>query len=858
MVIRKCNICDRRFKKTEHFKRHERSHTKEKPYECSVCHKRFSRSDVLSRHAKGHNPNGAAAPAQNKAGAPSVAQPSNPQPTPNPVDPSRFLPMDAGDTLPPHNLPVAPHDISLSGSANLPSSSLDFLADISAHHARTEPEINSVMVEEQPGYFNWNEMPAPLAPPSVAPPPTDPQAYRTPMFDTVPNDMLQFWLEPRGDTASHHGSLDMMGDTNFSLMGDNLAITPEQHTRLQTDDLAGKSAGDIPNERFAKVQRYWLAPSNTTGRLMNSLWRDVACSDVDNIFSAHPSHSFSSPSGLLPGSRYGLDEECRQQLQAAFSDLPLGSQIQSPNSALSPTSNLAFGGRSNFPPAEILDMALDLYFRNFHPLVPFVHAPTFSAKNTRLPVLYVMCLIGMIMLGTKGTTAFVSKSFSVALEKITAELAKCSIGVENTMGTMNTFAAAFLFLNLAAMTGEKGHLEKSQMLYVNLMSVAQRHGLFSATEGQILDITLFEAVPDIDIRWKTWSKVESVKRLITGLLLLDSWYSSFLSTSPIIVPDSIQLILPCNESLFRANGSMRWMQLVRTGKRLLMPTIMAPSENITVPALDNPVDDFCIHGVLAMVQLRLSEAYHRLLSNRASYPFAPCHTYAMDGRARCLPSLQLQIADKYGEVLERLNPNAAIMWHNICMTLTADTQIFDLAAGRAGAGPARKALDDIAAWSQTPAARRACLHAAHIYKAMTNRKASDHTMFHSVFSLFSAALVLGLYIFMVPNPSELQVGGTSIELLDDIDWQRVGTEGFTSFMEPRGTQTFTPSDDPAVNFIRNGGTVYFRGVPFQGGYQSARRILLDYAGLLKDAGKWSVRKFSYVLHIMSDVLMEVE
>lgn len=25
MVLRKCTICDRRFKKTEHFKRHERS-----------------------------------------------------------------------------------------------------------------------------------------------------------------------------------------------------------------------------------------------------------------------------------------------------------------------------------------------------------------------------------------------------------------------------------------------------------------------------------------------------------------------------------------------------------------------------------------------------------------------------------------------------------------------------------------------------------------------------------------------------------------------------------------------------------------------------------------------------------------
>ncbi|KAL4789473.1 hypothetical protein BDV19DRAFT_25215 [Aspergillus venezuelensis] len=857
MVIRKCNICDRRFKKTEHFKRHERSHTKEKPYECSVCHKRFSRSDVLSRHAKGHNANGTANAnsAQAKPRTPSVTQPPNPQPNPTPMDPSSFLPMNPGEPHMTHGLPVAPRDVSLSGPPSIPPSSLDFLADISAHHGRTEPDVSAMMVEEQPAYFGWNEMPAPPAPPPVAL--RDQQAYQTPMFDAVSNDMLQFWLEPRGDTASHHGSLDMIGDANFSLMGDNVGITPEQKAKSHADDLS-KTTGDIPNERFARVQRYWLAPTNTTGRLMNSLWRDIACSDVDNIFSIHSSQSFISPSGHLPGSRYGLDEECRQQLQAAFGNIRLTNQLQSPNNALSPTSTSTFGGRPAFPPAEILDMALDLYFRNFHPLVPFVHVPTFSAKNTRLPVLYVMCLIGMIMLGTKGTTTFVSKNFSFVLEKITADLAKCSVGVENTMGTMNTFAAAFLFLNLAAITGEKEHLEKSQMLYVTLMSVAQRHGLFSATDGQMLDITLFEAVSDIDVRWKTWSKVESVKRLIVGLLLLDSWYSSFLSTSPIIVPDSIQLILPCNEGLFRANGSMRWIQLVRSGKRLLMPTVLAPSETVAVTALDNPVDDFYIQGILAMVQLRLSEAYHRLLSNRASYPFAPCHTYAMDGRARCLPSLQLQIANKYGEVLERLNPNAAIMWHNICMTLTADTQIFDLAAGRAGAGPARKALDDIATWSQTPAARRACLHAAHIYKAMTNRKASDHTMFHSVFSLFSAALVLGLYIFMVPNPSEVQVGGTSIELLDDIDWERVGTEGFTSFMEPRGSQAFTPSNDPAVNFIRNGGTVYFRGVPFQGGYQSARRILLDYAGLLKDAGKWSVRKFSYVLHIMSDVLMEVE
>jgi hypothetical protein len=39
------------------------------------------------------------------------------------------------------------------------------------------------------------------------------------------------------------------------------------------------------------------------------------------------------------------------------------------------------------------------------------------------------------------------------LDKITGELAKCAAGSETSVGTVSTFAAAFLFLNLAAMTG---------------------------------------------------------------------------------------------------------------------------------------------------------------------------------------------------------------------------------------------------------------------------------------------------------------------------------------------------------------------------------------------------------------------
>lgn len=290
---------------------------------------------------------------------------------------------------------------SLTGTTGLQSNSLDFLADISAHHARTEADVNAMMIDNHQPYLGWNEMPT-----------ADHTSHRGSVLDPMPNDMLQLWLEPRGDTGSLNGSLDISRDPNLNLIGENMAVHPDQQHRPSVDS---SKSGNIPYERFARVQSCWIAPFNPVGRLINSLWRDVANSEVDNLF-AVPSSPFNGQSEMLQGSRYGLDEGCRQRLQAIYSQSPLANpQMLSPgNDASSSRTSASVNGLPTFPPTEILDMALDLYFRHFHPLVPFVHLPTFSARETRPSLLYAMCLIGMVMLGTKGTLNFVSKNFTVS------------------------------------------------------------------------------------------------------------------------------------------------------------------------------------------------------------------------------------------------------------------------------------------------------------------------------------------------------------------------------------------------------------------------------------------------------------
>ena len=160
--------------------------------------------------------------------------------------------------------------------------------------------------------------------------------------------------------------------------------------------------------------------SNHTAQLRNRLWRNVASSTLDNIFSL-PSAPTDLQESPLQDTRYTVDRECRQKLQAALGE-PFGA----------------------FPPTEVLNDGLDLFFHHYNPSIPLIHLPTFSVKSAPPLLLYTMCLIGLVMLGTPEALAFVRRSFLVRVSPDSMECTLIIFSPSYTKSRLNWPDALYL------------------------------------------------------------------------------------------------------------------------------------------------------------------------------------------------------------------------------------------------------------------------------------------------------------------------------------------------------------------------------------------------------------------------------
>ncbi|OOQ84254.1 hypothetical protein PEBR_33877 [Penicillium brasilianum] len=510
---------------------------------------------------------------------------------------------------------------------------------------------------------------------------------------------------------------------------------------------------------------------------------------------------------------------------------------------------------------QVFDQGLYLYLHKYQPSYPVLHPATFNPENTSDLLLFVMCMIGISLLKTEDAATFIRRTYPVILTEAFTQFLIASTQSRAPTEILNHLVLAHHVLFMFISTGGNLAPEMSRTLYLHTMMTAQQYDFFGLRKYEDYEKFLPSHL-ETAVRWRAWSRVESTKNLIIGLVLHDSWLSDLYTISPIIRTDAISLSLPQEDTFYLAQTSSKWAQLSRDAF-FVTQTLDLAAHKFELPVLQGKIHAFSLYGVLCTALLRVTADTHRLIRSSdlvlpEQHRYVPCNILRLDRRASICAPLLTEMISLYQDTFRNSNPNCIVIWHSVCILLTVDIDILGRAAGHDGAESIVEARKALASWAQTASARRACLHAAQTFRILSHRKPADGTAFQSVRTLFMAALVLGLYILTssaLPLPDDID-NETSFDLANgQVDWKVVGDEGFSS-IESSTPKDMAITDNEAVNFIRFGGPILIDRKLYHPGARHAQRIILEFASLLDEVGTHWMADYARVLYMIHDTMTD--
>ncbi|KAK0709813.1 hypothetical protein B0T26DRAFT_653567 [Lasiosphaeria miniovina] len=569
-----CKYCSKRFRRVEHVQRHERTHTKEKPFSCiwDRCGKTFGRRDLLVRHEKlvhlnegSSNKEGARPRKPSSAGAPAgsseshvdtemLGMPQRPTHTifkPEPMQPS------AVSSLPP--------DSRL--AARAPACNLDLLSDAATHLA-SGGEVNNMQPAMMQGLA---QAPADLTP-----------------------------------VKNYHESMPY----------------GEREREYDQGVMAGGYVPQPPPPAFDDYSLF-LDDFATTSHFLPSLEAEQPFgmwSRLGDMGGRGPS----KPASAFPSRFPSLQPDLRDQSEGG-SRMHEDGAAKAPNWRISAADHSAIKTRLDefssvlpndfvFPSRHTLNRFLEGYISGFHDHLPFLHVPTLSPTDISPELLLAVLAVGaQYRFETNRGHALWYAAKAVALEQIRrrhshevhgllptpAAYSPHSTRPSPSSGFRHSFPSvhqdrpmtqdthrepyspntpqsrletiqALLLLFAVGLWGAKAILHEAMSLQSLLAHLVREEGLLAEPNQQTMD-------------WETWVRIEAGTRTKLIAFCFFNLCSIAYNTPPLLLTSEVHLYLPSPSRLWRAEPAWQWQEVRQTCPNIEIPVQHAFSRLLNRP-----------------------------------------------------------------------------------------------------------------------------------------------------------------------------------------------------------------------------------------------------------------------------------
>lgn len=228
---------------------------------------------------------------------------------------------------------------------------------------------------------------------------------------------------------------------------------------------------------------------------------------------------------------------------------------------------------TEFPPKDVLEHMLGLYFARFHQTLPFMHPASFKSTDTHW-----LLLLAMIALGSFYLDAENAQTFAISMQEF---LRRCMTYSQEDPHwvDINQITLAQIRTLHAVGLAYSGHVNLRRRGLGMQQDLVDSYSVILANSSTLSRPSSDCALSE-DSRWTSWIESESLARLAYSIWLLDCMWVYQFQQRPLLGISDTNLPLPCPEKVWNAGDRQEWGTLFSEYSKL--PTLSKALQEIYI------------------------------------------------------------------------------------------------------------------------------------------------------------------------------------------------------------------------------------------------------------------------------------